>query len=131
MSMNDRRALVLATIAFTTCFYAWALLGPLSPGLQQRLGLSEVQVGWMVAIPVIMGSLMRIPMGILTDRLGARRVLPALMLFSALPVAALAVWHDGFWQLVTFGFLFGVAGSSFAVGVPFVKIGRASCRERV
>ncbi|HXM57684.1 MAG TPA: MFS transporter [Candidatus Dormibacteraeota bacterium] len=118
---NGRRALFLATLAFTTCFYAWALLGPLSPELQQRLGLSEVQVGWMVAIPVVMGSLMRIPMGVLTDRLGARRVFPVLMLFSALPLAALAVWHDGFWPLVAFGFLLGVAGSSFAVGVPFVS----------
>lgn len=117
----DRRALALATLAFTTCFYAWSLLGPLAPGLQQQLHLSELQVGWMVAVPVVMGSLMRIPMGVLTDRLGARRVFPALMIFSALPLTALAVWHGGFWPLVGFGFLLGFAGSAFAVGVPFVS----------
>lgn len=116
-----RRALALATLAFFTCFYAWSLLGPLAPGLQQQLHLNEVQVGWMVAIPVVMGSLMRIPMGVLTDRFGARLVFPALMMFSALQLAALAVWHQGFWQLVAFGFLLGLAGSSFAVGVPFVS----------
>lgn len=116
-----RRALALATFAFFTCFYAWSLLGPLAPGLQQQLHLSEVQVGWMVAVPVVMGSVMRIPMGIATDRLGARRVFPALMVFSAVPLAALAVWHEAFWQLVVLGFLLGFAGSSFAVGVPFVS----------
>src|SRR5262245_11686381 len=116
-----RQALLLATIGFFVCFYAWSLLGPLAPGLQQQLHLSEVQVGWVVAIPVVMGSLMRIPMGALTDRFGARRVFPALLVFSALPLIGLAVWHDGFWQLIAFGFLLGVAGASFAVGVPFVS----------
>jgi NNP family nitrate/nitrite transporter-like MFS transporter len=115
------RALAMATLAFTTCFYAWSVLGPLAPGLQQQLRLSELQVGWMVAIPVVMGSLMRIPMGIVTDRFGSRRTFPALMILSALPLAALAVWHEGFWPLLGFGFLLGFAGSSFAVGVPFVS----------
>ncbi|HEY7202307.1 MAG TPA: MFS transporter [Candidatus Dormibacteraeota bacterium] len=118
---SPTRALALATLAFTTCFYSWALLGPLAPGLQQQLRLSEVQVGWMVAIPVVMGSVMRIPMGIVTDRFGARRTFPILMILSALPLAALAVWHQSFWPLVVFGFLLGLAGSSFAVGVPFVS----------
>src|SRR5215472_1230425 len=125
MTVSDvrggRRALALASLAFFTCFYAWSLLGPLAPGLQQQLNLSEVQVGWMVAVPVVMGSLMRIPMGVTTDSLGARLVFPALMIFSALPLAALAVWHQALWQLVLFGFLLGLAGSSFAVGVPFVS----------
>jgi len=115
------RALLLATLAFTTCFYAWSLLGPLAPGLQHELRLSEVQVGWLVAIPVGMGSLMRIPMGIATDRFGAMRTFPTLMILSAAPAAALAVWHQSFWPLVAFGFLLGLAGSSFAVGVPFVS----------
>jgi len=75
----------------------------------------------MVAVPVVMGSVMRIPMGIVTDRLGARWVFPALMTFSAVPLAALAVWHQAFWELIVFGFFLGVAGSSFAVGVPFVS----------
>jgi MFS transporter, NNP family, nitrate/nitrite transporter len=117
----ERIALGLATLAFFTCFYVWSLLGPLAPGLQQQLHLSEVQVGWMVAVPVVMGSLMRIPMGVLTDRFGAKRVFPALMIASAAPLAAMAIWHDGFWPLIVFGLLLGVAGSSFAVGVPFVS----------
>lgn len=113
--------MALATLAFFTCFYAWSLFGPLAPGLQRQLHLSEVEVGWLVAIPVVMGSLMRIPMGVLTDRFGARRVFPTLMVLSALPLAALALRNDGFWPLVAFGFCLGLAGSSFAVGVPFVS----------
>ncbi len=74
-----------------------------------------------MAIPVVMGSVMRIPIGIITDRFGARRVFPALMVFSALPLGALAVWNQGFWSLAAFGFLLGFAGSSFAIGVPFVS----------
>jgi MFS transporter, NNP family, nitrate/nitrite transporter len=114
------RALVLATLAFFTCFYVWALFGPLSPAVQADLRLSEVQVGWLVAVPVILGSVMRVPMGVLTDRYGARRTFPALMGFTALPLLAIAAWHSSFLSLIGFGLLLGFAGSSFAIGVPYV-----------
>ena len=115
------RALMLATLAFFTCFYVWALFGPLSPAIQHDLGLSEVELGWLVAIPVVLGSLMRIPMGVLTDRHGARTILPLLMGFCALPLVAIAIWHGSFLALIVFGFLLGFAGSSFAVGIPYVS----------
>src|SRR6185312_12177860 len=67
------------------------------------------------------GSLMRVPMGVLTDRYGARITFPALMGFSALPLLAIALWHTTFASLVGFGFLLGFAGSSFAIGVPYVS----------
>ena len=86
--------LALATLAFTACFYAWSLLGPLSPDLQDALDLSDFQTSAMVAVPVLLGSLMRIPLGWLTDRLGGRRVFTALMAFTPLPLIALALWHD-------------------------------------
>ena len=121
MRQRDVRALLLATLAFFTCFYVWSLFGPLSPSIQHDLKLSEVQVGWLVAVPVVLGSLMRIPMGVLTDRYGARRVFPALMAFSALPLLAMATWHASFAALIGFGFLLGFAGSSFAIGVPYVS----------
>ncbi len=120
-SKGSLKALVLATLAFFTCFYAWALYGPLSPALQHDLQLSDVQLGWLVAIPVLLGSLMRIPMGVLTDRYGARVTFPALMGFSALPLLAIAIWHGSFATLVGFGLLLGFAGSSFAVGVPYLS----------
>jgi NNP family nitrate/nitrite transporter-like MFS transporter len=113
--------LALATVAFTVCFYAWSLLGPLSPDLQDRLDLSDFQTSAMVAVPVLLGSLMRIPLGWLTDRLGGRPVFGALMAFTPLPLIALAVWHDSLGVMIVFGLLLGLAGASFAVGVPFVN----------
>jgi NNP family nitrate/nitrite transporter-like MFS transporter len=113
--------LALATLAFTTCFYAWSLLGPLGPDLQDALELSDFQTSAMVAVPVLLGSLMRIPLGWLTDRLGGRRVFTALMAFTPLPLVALALWHDSLGAILAFGFLLGFAGASFAVGVPFVN----------
>jgi NNP family nitrate/nitrite transporter-like MFS transporter len=115
------RALGLATLAFFTCFYVWSLFGPLSPAIQHDLKLTEVEVGWLVAVPVVLGSLMRVAMGVLTDRYGARRVFPALMAFSSLPLFAIAIWHASFGTLIGFGFLLGFAGSSFAIGVPYVS----------
>ncbi len=118
---NQRRALTLATVAFFTCFFAWSLLGPLGPDLQDHLGLSEFELSVMVAVPVLLGSVMRIPMGILTDRHGGRRVFTALMGFTLLPLIGLAIWHDSYGAVLFFGFLLGFAGSSFAIGVPFVN----------
>jgi NNP family nitrate/nitrite transporter-like MFS transporter len=113
--------LALATVAFTVCFYAWSLLGPLGPDLQEDLGLSDLQTSAMVAVPVLLGSLMRIPLGWLTDRLGGRVVFTALMAFTPLPLIALALWHSSLAPIIAFGFLLGFAGASFAVGVPFVN----------
>jgi NNP family nitrate/nitrite transporter-like MFS transporter len=116
-----RTELALATLAFTSCFYAWSLLGPLGPGLQDALGLSDLRTSVMVAVPVLLGSLMRIPLGWLTDRHGGRRVFSALLVFTPLPLVALALWHGSLATVVVFGLLLGVAGASFAVGVPFVN----------
>lgn len=123
--MSDRSGaglqLGLATLAFTACFYAWSLLGPLAPSLQDDLGLTDVQTSTMVAVPVLLGSLMRIPLGWLADRAGGRRVFLALMAFTPLPLIALALWHDALAPLLVFGLLLGFTGASFAVGVPLVN----------
>lgn len=118
---GNKRALVLATIAFTVSFYAWSMLGPLGPDLQDLMGLSETQLAMMIAVPVLMGSLMRIPLGLLTDRVGGRAVFTGLMMFTLIPLTALAVTHDGYGAVIAFGFFLGFAGASFAVGVPYVS----------
>jgi MFS transporter, NNP family, nitrate/nitrite transporter len=115
------RALGLATAAFTVCFFAWSMLGPLGPTLQKNLDLSEFQLAIAVAIPVVLGSVMRIPMGILTERYGGRRTFTALMAYSVVPLVLFALFHDSFASVVVIGFLLGITGSSFAVGVPFVN----------
>lgn len=120
-SRSNPLALGLALAAFTVCFFAWSMFGPLGPTLQTHLHLSEFKLAIVVAIPVVLGSIMRIPIGILADRFGGRRVFTALMAYSVLPLVLLALFHDSFGAVVGLGFLLGVTGASFAVGVPFVN----------
>lgn len=115
------RNLVLATVAFTACFFAWSIIGPLSPALQKHLDVSDFETSAMVAVPVLLGSVLRVPLGLLADIFGGRRVFTTLMCFSILPVTALGVWHDSLASIIALGFLLGVAGASFAVGVVFVN----------
>jgi NNP family nitrate/nitrite transporter-like MFS transporter len=72
-------------------------------------------------VPVLLGSLMRIPMGVLTERFGGRKVFTWLLAFTIGPLVLLALVHDSFAAILVFGFLLGFAGSSFAIGVPFVS----------
>jgi NNP family nitrate/nitrite transporter-like MFS transporter len=118
---GNGRQLSLATVAFATCFYAWALLGPLGPDLQEQLGLSDGQLALTISIPVVLGSLMRIPLGVLTDRYGGRRVFALLLAYTPLPLIGLALFNDSWGAVLLFALLLGFAGASFAVGVPFVN----------
>jgi NNP family nitrate/nitrite transporter-like MFS transporter len=118
---GNASALALGTVAFVACFYAWSLLGPLGPDLQDHLGLSEFQLATMVAVPVLLGSVLRVPFGVLTDRRGGRRMFVAVLSFTLVPLVALALWHDTFAAMLAFGLLLGVSGASFAIGVPFVS----------
>ncbi|HEY6888397.1 MAG TPA: MFS transporter [Solirubrobacter sp.] len=120
-SQGNGFQLALALLAFTVTFYGWALLGPLGPELQDDLGLSDVQLSVAVAVPVLLGSLMRIPMGVLTERFGGRRVFTWLLAYTIVPLVVLGFVHDSFAAIIALGFLLGFAGSSFAVGVPFVS----------
>jgi MFS transporter, NNP family, nitrate/nitrite transporter len=118
---GNSRQLALALAAFTASFYGWALLGPLGPELQDDLDLSDLQLSVAVAVPVLLGSLMRIPIGVLTERSGGRRVFTWLLAFTILPLVALGFVHDSFAAILVLGFLLGFAGASFAIGVPFVN----------
>ena len=62
--------LALATLGFAMNFWAWALLSPLGPRFKELLGLSGPQQAMVVAVPVIVGSLGRAPVGALADRFG-------------------------------------------------------------
>ena len=112
--------LSLATVAFALSFAVWSLLSPLAPQFQKQYGLSDTQTGVLLAVPILLGSLARIPMGIVTDRLGGRITFTALMLFSIIPVVAMG-FVNSYGMMLFWGFWLGIAGSSFAVGVPFVS----------
>ncbi len=112
----QNRQLLLGTISFTVCFAAWGLISAFAPRFRQLLHLTATQAAFLVAVPVLLGSLARIPMGMLTDRFGGRIVFTVLMFFVAIPVA-LVPFATGYRNLLVVGFLLGTAGSSFAVGV--------------
>jgi NNP family nitrate/nitrite transporter-like MFS transporter len=113
------RNLLLATVAFSLCFSAWGMIAPLAPKLQDHLDLSNTETAVMVAIPVVLGSLCRIPVGLLTDRYGGRVLFTMLLAYSA-GAALLVGFATSYVALLVAGFLLGVAGSSFAIGIPFL-----------
>ncbi len=114
--------LVVATVGFVVNFWAWALLSPLGPALQKSLGLSSFQQALVVAVPVIVGSLGRIPVGALTDRYGGRIMFPIISFASVVPTLFLGlVGTRSLAGLLVGGFFLGIAGTVLAAGVPLVS----------
>jgi NNP family nitrate/nitrite transporter-like MFS transporter len=110
-----------AFLHFDLSFMIWVLLGALGVSISESLGLSAAQKGLMVAVPILSGSLLRIPLGLLSDRFGGRRVGIAMLLALYLPL--LAGWRAGtsLGVLIAVGLLLGVAGASFAVVLPLAS----------
>ena len=117
--------LFMATLGFALNFWAWALLSPLGPLFREQgtLGtLSESDVALLVAVPVVVGSLGRIVVGALTDRFGGRVMFPIVSAATIVPILFIAfVAQSSFVLLLVGGFFLGIAGTAFAVGVPFVN----------
>jgi len=117
--------LAMATLGFAVSFWAWALISPLGPLFRKNghLGtLTESDVALMVAVPVLVGSLGRIPVGALTDRFGGRVMFPLITGLTIIPVLFLGLFAlDSYALILLGGFFLGIAGTSFAVGVPFVN----------
>lgn len=112
----------LTTAGFAINFWAWALLSPLGPLFKDSLGLSAFEQALLVAVPVVVGSLGRIPVGALTDRFGGRVMFPAISLITIVPVLFLGLaGHSSLAGLLIGGFFLGLGGTAFAVGVPFVN----------
>jgi len=114
--------LAMATLGFALNFWAWALLSPLAVTFTTALDLSPFQQSLLVAVPVVVGSLGRIPVGALTDRFGGRVMFPIVSLATVVPVLFLGLFgHSSLAALLVGGFFLGIAGTAFAVGVPFVS----------
>ncbi|ASK64781.1 MFS transporter [Brachybacterium avium] len=114
------KALALVTIGFGVNFWAWALLSPLGPVYVER-GLAT-DASLIVAIPVLVGSLGRIVMGALTDRFGGHLMFPLVSLLTVIPVLFLGfVGQYTYSTLLLGGFFLGIAGTTFAIGVPYVN----------
>jgi len=112
----------LATLGFVLNFWAWALLSPLAVSFTTSLDLTSFQQSLLVAVPVVVGSVGRIPVGGLTDRYGGRVMFPIVSLLTVIPVLYLGLFgHSSLGALLVGGFFLGIGGTAFAVGVPFVN----------
>src|ERR1017187_7536628 len=116
----QNKHLLLGTVSFTVCFAAWGLISAFAPRFRQLFHLSATQTAFLVAVPVLLGALARIPIGMLADRFGGRAVFTVLMFFVAVPVALVPA-ATSYRSLLIVAFLLGMAGSSFAVGVGYVS----------
>ena len=123
LQTGQSKNLVLALLGFTITFWAWNIIAPLGVRYSGELGLSPTQTSFLVAMPVLVGSLGRVPVGALTDRYGGRMMFTVLTMASAVPVllVAFAGTLQSYVLLLVFGFFLGVAGTTFAVGIPFVN----------
>lgn len=118
--MNQTKALIYSTVAMTVSFMIWSVFPPIAGQIQELFNLSTLEKSILIATPVLLGSIMRIPMGILTDRHGGRKVFTLTMLFLILPVVAAGFADSYVWMLVCALFI-GMAGTTFAISLTFVS----------
>ena len=111
--------LFASTFAFTVCFAVWMMFGVIGIPIRESLGLNNTQFGLLTSTPVLLGALMRLPLGIWTDRFGGRIVFAILLVACAGPVF-LVSYAAALWQFLAIGLLLGIVGASFAVGTPYV-----------
>jgi len=108
------------TLAFTVNFAVWTMFSIIGITIKSELDLSNTEFGLLVATPVLTGSLVRLPLGIMTDQFGGRVVYFVLMLLVAIPTYGLAFATE-YWQYLVIGLFVGLAGGSFAVGIAYTS----------
>lgn len=123
VTRTSHRILFLNTLAFTVCFAAWMLNGVLVAFLvdNQIFDWGPVEIGWLLGIPVLTGSIFRLPIGMLTDRYGGKWVFGFLLFVCAIPMYFLSQANN-FTSFAFLSFGFGLAGTGFAVGIAFTSV---------
>jgi len=111
--------LIVSTFAFTVCFMVWMMFGVIGIPIKKTLGLSATQFGLLTATPILTGSLVRVPLGIWTDRFGGRIVMFLLMISTVIPIWMMS-YATVYWHFLVIGLFVGLAGGSFSVGTPYV-----------
>jgi MFS transporter, NNP family, nitrate/nitrite transporter len=115
--MKRKVQLPLQTASLTLGFMVWVILSSLMPSIKEEITLTSGQVAWVTATPVLLGSIMRIPVGYWTNRFGAKPVFTMSFLFLIAPIVWLSFFTDSFYALIVGGFFLGIGGAIFSVGV--------------
>lgn len=111
--------LIVSTLAFTVCFMVWMMFGVIGIPIKKALNLNATEFGLLTATPVLTGSLIRVPLGIWTDKYGGRIVMAVLMAITV-PAIWLMAYATAYWHFLVIGLFVGLAGGSFSVGTPYV-----------
>ncbi|KRH98590.1 nitrate/nitrite transporter [Curvibacter sp. PAE-UM] len=111
--------LIVSTLAFTVCFMVWMMFGVIGIPIKKTLGLNATEFGLLTATPVLTGSLIRVPLGIWTDKYGGRIVM-AILMAATVPAIWLMAYATAYWHFLVIGLFVGLAGGSFSVGTPYV-----------
>ena len=111
--------LAISTLAFTICFAVWMMFGVIGIPIRKTLGLNATEFGLLAATPVLTGSLIRVPLGLWTDKYGGRIVFFVLMMCCVVPIWLIA-YATQYWHFLVLGLFVGMAGGSFSVGTPYV-----------
>ena len=111
--------LAASTFSFTICFAVWMMFAVIGIPIKEQLGLNETEFGLLAAMPVLTGALVRVPLGIWTDRFGGRIVFFLLMLATVVPIWFMS-YATKYWHFLVIGMFVGLAGGSFSVGTPYV-----------
>ena len=111
--------LIVSTLAFTVCFMVWMMFGVIGIPIKKALGLNATEFGLLTAMPVLTGSLIRVPLGIWTDKYGGRIVMGLLMAITV-PAIWMMSYATVYWHFLTIGLFVGLAGGAFSVGTPYV-----------
>jgi NNP family nitrate/nitrite transporter-like MFS transporter len=126
MIKNESKAnivLAMNTISFTICFAVWMMNGALITFLVDN-GIfvwDKTQIGWLIGIPVLTGSIMRLPAGILTDKYGGRPIFTILMLIAS-ATTYLMSFANSYYGFILAGLGFGISGASFAIGIAYTSV---------
>ncbi|WET01992.1 MFS transporter [Flavobacterium sp. YJ01] len=119
----SHRILFLNTLAFTVCFACWTLNGVLVTFLADKgiINFTVIEIGWLLGIPILSGSIFRLPIGILTDKYGGKIIFSTLLLLCSIPLFLLP-FANSFWSFAVLSFFFGLVGTSFAVGIGYTSV---------
>lgn len=111
--------LTLQTLSLVASFMAWSIISPLMPFISQDVDISPGQISVILAIPVILGSVLRVPFGYLTNIVGAKWVFFWSFIVLLLPIFLLGQAQSP-GMLMLSGFFLGIGGAIFSVGVTSV-----------
>ena len=117
--VGSGRVLTLSTFAFTLMFAVWLMFGVLGIPIQKEFGITDSQLAWLSAVAILNGSIWRLLLGILADRIGGKKVTVAMLLVTSIPAYLLAHLELTYTWLLVLAFFVGFAGNLFSVGIAW------------